>query len=233
MGDDDRGDAALAGVADHRASPPRRSSSRARPTARRRGGGGARRPRRGRSPPAGARRRRADRGSARLGRRARAARARRCPPGCALRRRDAVELEGQRDVLGGGEAGEEVEVLEDVADASAAGAGPCRCATCLDSAVPPMRTSPLVGSSRLPAMVSSVDFPEPRRAHHRDEVALVDREVDLVEGTDGRRRPRRRTSRCRGVRAGSSAPTVLCRMPGIAVWVGHPIYILQYPTRQT
>jgi len=31
----------------------------------------------------------------------------------------------------------------------------------LESEAPAMRTSPLVGSSRLPAIVSSVDFPEP------------------------------------------------------------------------
>ena len=222
VGDHDRGDAALAGVEDHRASRPRRWSSRAHPTARRRGGACARRPRPGRWPPAGAHRPRADRGSGRLGRPARAARARRVPPGCALRAGIAVELEGQRDVLRGGEPGQEVEILEDVADRPPTKARLVVARHRSRATRPPMRTSPLVGSSRLPAMVSRVDFPEPlgpitatrwpssteRSISSRARTAVVALAVglrDLVEFEQAHR-----------------GQTVLRRNPRHRVGVGHP-----------
>ncbi len=92
-----------------------------------------------------------------------------------------------------------------------------------------MRTSPLVGSSRLPAIVSSVDFPEPRRAHHRDEVALVDREVDVVEGMDLGR------ALAVGLRDVVEFEQAHLRRPSFAgspaSQLGRsPEYILQYPT---
>ena len=78
----------------------------------------------------------------------------------ALRAAHAVELEGQGDVLHRGEPGEQVEVLEDVADGPAAQA---RLAVARQGrqGLAADITSPLVGSSRLPAMVSSVLLPEP------------------------------------------------------------------------
>ena len=80
----------------------------------------------------------------------------------APRRRRAVELQRHRHVLGRGEAGEQVEVLEHEADRPPAQPGPLSWRDIPPTATPP--TSDLAAasaSSRLPAMVSSVLLPEP------------------------------------------------------------------------
>ena len=114
----------------------------------------------GRSRPAAAGRRTCRRGSGRPGR---ADRPRRAPPrprARARRARDAVELARQHDVLERGQRGQQVEALEDVADASATDlrergrlSPPSRC--------PSTTTSPDVGESRPPARLSRVDLPDP------------------------------------------------------------------------
>ena len=53
--------------------------------------------------------------------------------------------------------------------------------------VSPWRTtSPAVGRSSPPRSWSSVDLPEPGRAHEGDELALVDRQGDAPQGIHGR-----------------------------------------------
>ena len=53
-----------------------------------------------------------------------------------------------------------------------------------DKAAPSITTSPLVGSSRLPAIVSSVDFPEPDGPITATSEPALDREVDVGERMD-------------------------------------------------
>ena len=160
--------------ASQRARRSRRTISpvgcRVRRSARRRAPAGAARPARGRSRRAAAGRRRARPGSGRRARPSRPPRARRSPP-CGRRAADAVELARQRDVLGGGQRGDQVEVLEDVAGAAAPDRGELRARLSPARSVPSTSTAPLVGESSPPARFSSVDLPEPRRAHHRDQLA--------------------------------------------------------------
>ena len=85
----------------------------------------------------------------------------------------------------GGQTREQVEVLEDVADGPPAKARLVVSRHRSTATLPSMRTSPLVGSSRLPAIVSKRRLARSRRTHHRDEMALVDGEVDALEGVDG------------------------------------------------
>ena len=72
----------------------------------------------------------------------------------------AVELKGQGHVLRGGQAREQIEVLEHVPDRLATQS---RLVVTLHRGqiLPGDEDCPLVASSRLPAMVSSVDLPEP------------------------------------------------------------------------
>ena len=142
------------------AGSPRRSRCRGRRSARRPGSAGARRRRHGRSRPAAAARRSCCRGTGRRARRCRPPRARpgrACGRlGCSRRR----ARERQRDVLDGGEGGDQVEVLEDVADRRTPHPGAAvraqrREVGALDRDVPD------VGLSSPPARVSSVDLPEP------------------------------------------------------------------------
>ncbi len=80
----------------------------------------------------------------------------------AFRAADPVELQRQRDVLHRGKPGEQVEVLEDVADRAPAQPRLVVARQSVDSATPPTRTSPVWSAPpRLPAMVSSVLLPEP------------------------------------------------------------------------
>ena len=52
---------------------------------------------------------------------------------------------------------------------------------------PAIRTTPSLGRSSVPITCSSVDLPGARRAHHGDELALADREVDAAQRQDGPR----------------------------------------------
>ena len=82
------------------------------------------------------------------------------PSGARLPGRGAVKLQRQGDVLRRGEPRQQVEVLEHVADRAAAQPR-LVVRDIFATAVPPMSTSPLVGSSRVPAMVSNVLLPDP------------------------------------------------------------------------
>ena len=100
--------------------------------------------------------------------------------------RDAVELEGQRDVLRRGESREEVEVLEDVADRP-----PTEARLVVARHRPERRTADgHLAARRLLEAAGDREqrrLSRPARAHHGDEVALIERKVDLVEGTHGGR----------------------------------------------
>ena len=78
-----------------------------------------------------------------------------------LRPLDAVELPRQRDVLGGGQRRDQVEVLEDVADRRTPHPGAARLARARRGRCPRRDTCPTSGLSSPPARVSRVDLPEP------------------------------------------------------------------------
>ena len=130
----------------------------------------------------------------------------------------AVQLQRQGHVLGGGQPGEEVEVLEDVADGPAPQASPGLSATCPPPPSPPTSTSPLVGSSSVPAIVSSVLLPDPLGPMTASRVAGLHPEVDVVEGPHLCSAPRRRTSTppaARGMRS-TAAPRSVAAGPSHA-----------------
>ena len=106
----------------------------------------------------------------------------------------AVELQRERDVLERGQAGQEVEVLEHVADRPAAQPGPVACGTCVASGLPPTSTSPLdrlleaAGDRQQRALARAA------RSHDRDELAGRRRPGRRRAARAPRRRRRRRTS---------------------------------------
>jgi len=100
----------------------------------------------------------------------------------ALRAPDAVELHGQADVLDGAQAGQQIEVLEHIADRTAAAIAPGRCAHIVDTVNPSISTSPARRNLRgFPRSSEGCSSPIPPGPHHRDERARVDREVDAAQ----------------------------------------------------
>ena len=124
----------------------------------------------------------------------------------------AVELEREGDVLEGGEPGEEVEVLEHVADGPAAQRGPVvgrqgRQVVAVDEHLARRRLLHRTGDGEQRALARAA------RPHHGDERARRDLEVDVDEGIDPGWRPRRRTWTRRGGRWRSSPAPDLSAQP--------------------
>ena len=105
----------------------------------------------------------------------------------------------QLDVLNGGQGRHQVEELEHEADLATTQARELGLNPSIRS--PSSQTSPAVGRSSPASRLSSVDFPHPLGSHDRDELAALNRDVDL-------RRPS--TSRCRfRTSSRDSSPRVL------------------------
>ena len=98
----------------------------------------------------------------------------------------AVELPRQRHVLGGGQRRDEVELLEDVADAAASGSGAVRAAERAE-VLPGDRDGAGGRDVEAAEQVQERRLARARRAHDGDQLAEPDVEVDVDERADLRR----------------------------------------------
>src|SRR4029078_9460332 len=108
-----------------------------------------------------------------------------------LRARNALIAEWKLDVFVDIEVGDQVEALEDEADMKSA-----ELRELVDRAIRKILAAEHVATAR--RRVDETDDVEhrrlaaPRRPHHRDELAALDREVDSLAGRAGQRSRRRR-----------------------------------------
>ena len=111
-----------------------------------------------------------------------------CRAAAAIRaplRRAAREAQRQRDVLGGRERRQQVEGLEDEADAVAAQPGELGVVEARRASTPSMATLPEVGVSRPAMMCMSVDLPEPDGPMTATKSPALQRDGHSAQRVDG------------------------------------------------